>query len=152
MWVPSPFGVLWKLCLGNCYSTSHPLQHIYLLKWVWLGGSWSIVIYRAEPIIQTHSLLSADQLYKKRRLMRNVKQLAHFSNLGDACNFITNISFQTGSTGCFISVQFPLCCTFAICLNENCPCASSRIEQGGRSFQKRLNGSFLDLFNFLLLL
>lgn len=104
MWVPSPFGVLWKLCLGNCYSTSHPLQHIYLLKWVWLGGSWSIVIYRAEPIIQTHFPLSADQLYKKWRLIRNLKQLAHFSNLGDACNFITNISLQTGSTGCFISV------------------------------------------------
>lgn len=111
-----------------------------------------MVIYRAEPIIQTHFPLSTDQLHKRQSFVRNLKQLAHLSDLGDACDFSTNIALQTGSSGCFISVLFPLCCTFAICLNENCPCASSGIEQGGCSLRKGLNSSFLDLSNFLLFL
>lgn len=119
---------------------------------MWFGGSWCKVIYRAEPIIQTHFPLSADPLYKRWSFIRNLKQLAHLGNLGDARNFSINISLQTGSAGCCISVLFPLCCMLAICLNENCPCVSSRSEQGVRSLQKRPNGSFLDLFNFLLLL
>lgn len=109
-------------------------------------------IHRAEPVTQLHFPFSADQLAKIGVLSETLKPLAHFSSLGDACNFSTNISLQTGSAGCFISVLLPPFCTFAICLNENCPCVSSRIEQGGRSLRKGLNGSFLDLFNFLLLL
>ena len=107
-----------------------------------VGGSWCRVIYRAEPIIQTHFPLSADPLCKRWSLIRNLKHLAHLGNLGDACSFSKNISLQTGSAGCCISVLFPLCCTLAICLNENCPCVSSRSEQGGRSFQKKAKWLF----------
>lgn len=46
-----------------------------------------MVIYRAELIIQTHFLLSTDQLYKRRSFIRNLKQLAHLSNLGDGAIF-----------------------------------------------------------------
>lgn len=109
LWVSSPFSVFWKLCLGNHYSTSCPLQQIHLLKWVW-WRSWCTVIYRAEPIIQTHFPLPTDQLHKRQSFVRNLKQLAHLSDLGDACDFSTNIAPQTGSAGCFISVLFPLCC------------------------------------------
>lgn len=69
-------------------------------------------VYTAEPIGQTHVPLSADQLCKRWRffifLIRNLKQLAHFSRLGDACHFGINVSLQAGSAGCALSVRSPL--------------------------------------------
>lgn len=84
LWVSSPFGVFWKLCLGNHYSTSRPLQQIHLLKWVWLGGwgLWYMVIYRAQPIFQTHFPLSADQLHKRWSFIRNLKATGTFQQFG----------------------------------------------------------------------
>lgn len=160
LWVSSPPGVLWKLCTGNCDSMSPPFQKKNLPPEVGVvagggvgGGHGAQGIYTAEPISQTRFPLSPDQLCKRWRFCtRNLKQLARVSSLGDACHLGINISLQAGSAVCLISVPSPLCCTFAICRNENGPCASSRMERGGRSLWKGLNGSFSDVFNFLLLL
>ena len=47
------------------------------------GGSRCMVIYRVGPVLQTRFLLSTDPLCERRSFVRNLKQLAHFCNLGD---------------------------------------------------------------------
>lgn len=74
----------------------------------WSGCDWE----NHEPIIQTRSRLSADQLFKRWRSIRNLMQLAHPGELGGACDFRTHILHS----GCFNTCSAPslACLPFAL--------------------------------------
>lgn len=91
------------------FSKKNPPPEVGVVAGAGRGGGHGVRgVYTAEPISQTRFPLSLDQLCKRWRFcIRNLKQLARVSSLGDACHFGINVSLQAGYAGCFISVPSP---------------------------------------------